>query len=89
VGAPQSQPAEAKVFENPTINGVRVDRCMRWGPEGCNAPAANYWCRSKGFSHATSWSSKIAQPTIFQDQKSSVRICDFPFCGGFTRITCE
>jgi Caspase domain len=89
LGAPQSQPAEAKVFENPTINGVRVDRCMRWGPEGCNAPAANYWCRSKGFSHATSWSSKIAQPTIFQDQKSSVRICDFPFCGGFTRITCE
>ena len=88
---PQAQPRTAgpKVFENPTINGIRVDRCMKWGPTGCGAPAANYWCRSKGFVRATDSDWKTGPPTIFQDPESSVKVCDYFFCGGFTRVVCE
>ncbi|MBI5319664.1 caspase domain-containing protein [Bradyrhizobium sp.] len=85
----QTRSAGPKVFENPTINGVRVDRCMKWGPTGCGAPAANYWCRSKGFAKATDSEWKTGPPTIFQDPESSVRVCDYFFCGGFTKVVCE
>lgn len=88
---PQAQPRSAgpKVFDNPTINGVRVDRCMKWGPTGCGAPAANYWCRSKGFARAVDSEWKTGPPTVFQDPESSVKICDLFFCGGFTKVVCE
>lgn len=88
---PQAQPRSAgpKVFDNPTINGIRIDRCLKWGPTGCSAPAANYWCRSKGFAKATDFEWKTGPPTIFQDPESSVKICDLFFCGGFTRVVCE
>ena len=88
---PQAQPRSAgpKVFENPTINGVRVDRCMKWGPTGCGAPAANYWCRSKGYARAVDSEWKTGPPTVFQDPESSVKICDLFFCGGFTKVVCE
>jgi hypothetical protein len=82
-------PGRSNVFENPTINGIRVDRCMKWGPVGCGEPAANYWCRSKGFQRAASWSGTEIRPTIFQDPQSSVKVCDYFFCGGFTRVVCE
>lgn len=95
-GKPRSGPrpadapaARSNVFENPTINGIRVDRCMKWGPVGCGAPAANHWCRSKGFQRATNWSGQDIRPTIFQDPQSSVKVCDYFFCGGFTRIECQ
>jgi hypothetical protein len=83
------QPAKPKVFENPTIDDIRVDGCMKWGPVDCGAPAANHWCRSKGFSRATEWSTERVHPTIFQDPQSSVKICDYFFCGAFSRVECE
>lgn len=89
VTQPQTHPAGPTVFENPTINGIRVDRCMKWGPSGCNAPAANFWCRSKGFAKATGWDSESIHPTVFQDPQSDVKVCDYFFCAGFSRVTCE
>ena len=83
------QSARPKIFENPTINNIRVDGCMKWGPVDCGAPAANHWCRSKGFARATDWSTEKVHPTIFQDPQSSVKVCDYFFCGAFTRIACE
>jgi hypothetical protein len=88
-GRPSDAPVRSNVFENPTISGIRVDRCMKWGPVGCGEPAANHWCRSKGFQRATSWSGTEVRPTIFQDPQSSVKVCDYFFCGGFTRVVCE
>jgi hypothetical protein len=88
-GQKSPKSAGPKVFENPTLNGIRVDRCMAWGPTGCNAPAANHWCRSKGFARATDSSWEVHQPTIFQDPASSVKVCDHFYCGAFTRVVCE
>lgn len=91
---PQKHPtpspsAKSKVFENPTIGGIRVDGCMKWGPVDCGAPAANHWCRSKGFARAAEWSVEKVHPTIFQDPQSSVKVCDYFFCGAFSRIECQ
>jgi hypothetical protein len=86
---PTGGSTRSNVFENPTINGIRVDGCMKWGPEGCGTPAANHWCRSKGFHRATSWDTEKVHPTIFQDPGSSVKVCDFFFCGAFSRVACE
>jgi len=83
------QSARSKIFEKPTINNIRVDGCMKWGPAGCGAPAANHWCRSKGFGRATEWDTERVHPTIFQDPESSVKVCDYFFCGAFTRVACE
>jgi hypothetical protein len=83
------QPAKSKVFENPTIDGIRVDGCMKWGPVDCGAPAANHWCQSKGFGRATEWDTERVHPTIFQDPQSSVKVCDYFFCGAFTHVVCE
>ncbi|MGA7074271.1 hypothetical protein [Bradyrhizobium sp.] len=86
---PTDGSARSKVFENPTINGIRVDGCMKWGPVGCGSPAANHWCRSKGFRQATSWDTEKIHPTIFQDPESPVKVCDYFFCGAFSRVVCE
>jgi hypothetical protein len=88
-GRPAGTSARSNVFENPTINGIRVDGCMKWGPTGCEGPAANHWCRSKGFQRATVWTIEKVHPTIFQDPASSVKVCDYFFCGGFSRVVCE
>jgi hypothetical protein len=85
----QPQSPRSKIFENPTINNIRVDGCMKWGPVDCGTPAANHWCRSKGFGRATDGSVEKIHPTIFQDPQSSVKVCDYFFCGAFTRIVCE
>ena len=79
----------SNTFDNPTINGIRVDRCMKWGPIDCGQPAADHWCRSKGFSRATSWTGETVHPTIFQGRDSEVKVCDFFFCGAFSQIVCE
>jgi hypothetical protein len=86
---PANTSARSKIFNNPTINGIRVDRCMKWGPEDCGAPAANHWCQSKGFARATDWSVEKVHPTIFQDPQSPHKVCDYFFCDAFTRIACE
>jgi hypothetical protein len=83
------QSTRSKIFVNPTINNIRVDGCMKWGPVDCGSPAATHWCRSKGFERATDWSTEKVHPTIFQDPQSSVKVCDYFFCGAFARIACE
>ena len=81
--------ARSKIFENPMIAGIRVDGCMKWGPVDCGAPAANHWCRSQGFERAVEWNTERVHPTIFQDPQSSVKVCDYFFCGAFTHIACQ
>lgn len=91
VGAPTLVPGESnpKTFTNPTYKGIRVDGCLKWGPQGCGEPAASAWCRTKGFSRATDWKTEKIHPTIFIDPQSSVKICDLFFCGAFSQIVCE
>jgi len=38
---------------------------------------------------ATSWDKENAQPAVFIDPKSAVKICNIFVCEAFTNITCE
>jgi hypothetical protein len=79
-----ARPTPSRVFDNPTIAGKRVDRCLQYG-FGCDQPAANIWCRSKGFTSATNWKTESVSPTYIQGDGQT---CSF-LCGGFSQITCE
>jgi hypothetical protein len=74
-----------KTFSDPRINGAHVNWCMTTQLGGCGQEAANTWCESKGFKHATSFHWVVQSPAISQGDR--VR-CD-GFCGAFTQVTCE
>jgi len=77
---------KSKTFENPTVNGVRLDVCMTPNIfSDCHGVAADYWCRSKGLSKASTFDWVVIGQTIRQKDKS---ICS-SFCGSFTKIVCE
>jgi hypothetical protein len=80
--APKGAP---RIYTNPTIQGKRVDRCLTYGVN-CDEPAATAWCRSKGFSRATSWALEVVSPTYIQE---SGQTCDGFVCRGFTQIVCQ
>ena len=76
-------------YTNPMHEGHRLDWCLSWAAQ-CGEPAASAWCRSKKFAQANSWSKArdigaTASTKVFQNG----RICDKPFCDGFSEIVCE
>jgi hypothetical protein len=73
-----------KLFNNPEINRVRLDRCLQFGSK-CDEPAATAWCKGHGFSSASAWKTEYVSPTIGQDGHR----CALPLCGGFTTILCK
>jgi hypothetical protein len=73
-----------KVFANPTINGIRVDWYSGEGNTK-GQPAADAWCRSKGFTHSTSFAWEFHSPAI----RIATRTTCSGFCGAFTKVVCE
>lgn len=73
-----------KTFLNPTIAGLRVDRCLHYASE-CDEPAAAAWCRSKGFARATDWKWESVPETIGQSDGHRCSIG----CGGFSIVVCK
>ncbi len=81
----------SQTFNNPKIQGYRLDWCLHWATQ-CGKPAANAWCAKKygkADGYAKSW--KIAadigasSPTyVIGDGK----VCNQAFCDGFKSITC-
>jgi hypothetical protein len=80
--------AATETFSQPKQGGNRLDWCLDWS-SGCGAPAANAWCKAKGFDKATSFTQApdigASQPTRLI---SSGAVCDQGFCDGFQQITC-
>ncbi|HEY9141594.1 MAG TPA: hypothetical protein VIN93_11915 [Bryobacteraceae bacterium] len=75
----------ARRFVDPRINGKMVDRCLNWG-ENCEQPAADNFCRQKGFSAAASFDFANMRPTLVAGDN---KVCDEDYCQGFTTITCR
>ncbi len=75
-------------FLNPSIGGYRLDWCRRWGQE-CGKPAADAFCRSRGFKEAVAFQEAFdigaRTPTKII---SSGKICSDSFCDGFEFIEC-
>jgi hypothetical protein len=77
-----------RIFANPAWKGHRLDFCQQWGTN-CGKPAADAFCRNKGFSQALH-AEPDAKPGYSSTRViSSDQICDKPFCRGFQQIICR
>jgi hypothetical protein len=80
----------SQTFVAPTLKNVRLDWCRNWGRE-CGGPAAELFCRAKGFNKATSWSidpnagARGIPTLVFGDG----RLCKAPECSAFRSIVCS
>lgn len=64
----------------------RLDWCQNWATD-CGAPAANQFCKSKGFDVASSFAmaADIGNTRLI----GTGAVCDQAFCDGFTSIVCK
>lgn len=72
-------------FHRPTnSDGYRIDHCLYWAAD-CDRPAANEFCRARGFRKAVDWELESVSPTFVMGDGS---ICEGSHCIGFRYIRC-
>lgn len=77
--------AEAR-YNNPKVKGYALDYCQRWG-QNCGRPAADAYCRSKGYRGALRYRVKQnAPPTRVI---SSGQVCKAPGCDRIDWVACD
>ena len=87
--SPASAVETSHSFIAPVIKDFRLDWCRNWGV-ACGGPAAELFCREKGFDRATRWSiepnvgARGIPTLVFGDG----RLCKAPNCSGFRVIVC-
>ena len=64
-------------------NGPRLDNCENFGTD-CGQPAADHFCRVKGYQRASQFETERASPTRVMTGKE----CRGPGCVGFRFIAC-
>ncbi len=76
-------------FNQPSINGYRLDWCREWGTD-CGQGAANAFCHYKGYTNAGYWR---IDPNIGAHSPTQVidtgQICNQSFCDSFEVIRCQ
>lgn len=78
---------ETLVIREPRIGELHLSKCLRRARQ-CGAPAANAYCRSKGYEHAQSFELSYPGqrgPTV---SLADGRQCT-GLCGSFNEITCK
>lgn len=83
-----SPPASAaKVrYKNPKIRGYALDLCQKWG-KYCGKPAADSYCRSKGFRRAVNYKVRHNRPPT--RVIGTGQICKSRACDRIVNVTCE
>jgi hypothetical protein len=82
----------SKRFHKPTLEHGKInmrlplDWCLDWG-KNCGKPAADYFCRKKGFHQATRF--EIAKDLGMSKLLKTGRVCSAPTCDGFAYIECD
>ena len=77
--------AQSQRIENPRLGSYFVDRCLNFG-QNCDRPAADAYCRSRGFDVAIDFQWIERGPTWVQGDAA---VCDKPnVCGSFTYVVC-
>ena len=80
---------ERRFVEVVDRDGYRVDFCLSWGAE-CGAPAADAFCRMRGFQSASSYDqARNIGATTPTRTLSDRRICNQAHCDGFSSVTCQ
>jgi hypothetical protein len=77
--------AEAQ-YNNPKVDGYALDYCKSWGKD-CGKPAADEYCRSKGYRGTVGFHVKQNSPPT--KVISSGEICSAPGCDRIDRVSCE
>lgn len=79
---------QEETFRFPVHQVYRLNYCLA-DEQGCGEPAANAWCKARGFARASRWTQEenigALYPTVFI---GSGAICDKFLCDGFEEITC-
>ena len=87
--SPAAAVEASQSFVAPVIKDFRLDWCRNWGA-ACGGPAADLFCKEKGFEKATRWSiepnvgARGIPTLVFGDG----RLCKAPNCSGFRVIVC-
>ena len=76
--------ADVRTFSNPRIGGGRLDWCLQWSA-ACGKPAADAYCRSRGFAGALNFSKATG---VGRTVLISGTGCNGATCAGFRHITC-
>lgn len=88
-GEPEWMPGDASGegvrFVDPKVDGMPLDYCLEWG-SGCGKPAADAWCRARGFAAASVFEVRTGSPPT--RILSSGQICDMVFCDRIISLTC-
>lgn len=86
---------ERVYFENPMVSAPETGQRYRLAfclvaDDECGQPAADRYCRDKGYSGAGQWKMDPdigdLSPTWMLDEQS---VCDWLFCDGFLYIGCD
>lgn len=81
--------ASSQTFAAPRVGAHRLDLCRVWASE-CGLPAADQFCRDRGFwraeSYSPDWNIGATRPTV---TIGAGQICDRGFCDGFSRVACN
>jgi hypothetical protein len=77
-----------RIFANPVWRGERLDVCREWGTN-CGKPAADAFCRTKGFSDALHAEADPEPGYASTKVISSDQVCRGSFCTGFQQIICR
>ena len=79
-----------RTFVRPRTGGLRLDWCKYWSVQ-CGRPAANTFCRTRGYRYATSWRKAVdvGRFGIRTRVIGSGQICNGNFCDSFRWIRCS
>ena len=74
------------VFRNPKVGKYALDLCQQWG-KGCGKPAADAFCRNKGFRQSVDFAVRPDRPPT--RVISTGQICKSPSCDRIVLVTCK
>ncbi|MEJ2164282.1 MAG: hypothetical protein P8X90_02055 [Desulfobacterales bacterium] len=83
--SPPASAAEAR-YNSPKVKGYALDYCQSWGQK-CGRPAADAYCRSKGYRRALRYRVKQNAPPT--KVISDGRVCNAPGCDRIDWVACE
>ena len=81
-------PAAGVTFNLPLLQGYRLHACLQ-GQQGCGEPAANAWCRARGFTKSSGFRIDENIGSLFPTLAiENLELCANFVCDGFKEITC-
>jgi hypothetical protein len=83
---PTPVPAAEAHYRNPKVFQIALDFCQQWG-RNCGQPAADAYCRQKGYRRALAFNVKYDTPPT--RIISSNQVCQAPGCDRIDYVVCE